>query len=88
MPPTRLAKSRRGCTFEGAGQLPAIIAAVDQEIESIELQVVIVPQMRAAEVGDTVDAEPHGFTVQHEEIDRIRSAASLIRGYLSCGRSG
>ena len=32
--------------------------------------------------------EQHDFTVQHEEIDRIRSAASLIRGYLSCGRSG
>ena len=67
MPSTRRASSRARLVLRSDRELAKIVAVADQHVERIELQLVVVPaRMQPIEVGDAIDAEQHGFAVDHE----------------------
>jgi hypothetical protein len=48
-------------------QLSDVLAVADQAVEGIKLHFVIVlPAVQAVEIRNAVDAEQHGFTIDHE----------------------
>ena len=66
------------------GEVPEIVTTVDHHVEDVELHLVVVlPGMQAVEVRNAIDAEQYGLTIDTKKVARMRSAASVIRGYRS-----
>jgi hypothetical protein len=48
-------------------QFADVLAVADQDIEGVELDLGIMPaRVQAVEIGPAVDAEQHGFAIEHE----------------------
>jgi hypothetical protein len=54
------------------GQSPLVVARAHQDVKGVELDIVIMlAAMQAVEVGDTVDAEQHGFAINDEGVEPV-----------------
>jgi hypothetical protein len=52
-------------------QLAQVVVALDQDVEGAELDLIVVlARMQGVEVGDTVDVEDDGLSVEHEPLAR------------------
>lgn len=60
-------QARQVALAQREGQGPQIFAAAHKDIEGVKLHLVIMPtRMQGVEVGDAVDAEHHGLSVDDE----------------------